>query len=146
MCTQCTLQLPETNTFYKQCILGVIIIIWLKKMTVIKLCFIFYHLMFYCYLFLKLPHEMFSFSSEILCCVSGYQTKAYKSISFIFKLLKIKLFLANKGNLLLKLKHVRNVVVVIMLVRNRIADIFCFMFFILCSVSSFYRLQIRGSV
>ncbi len=37
MCTQCTLQLPETNTFYMQCILGVIIIIWLKKMTNIKL-------------------------------------------------------------------------------------------------------------
>ncbi len=26
MCTQCTLQLPETNTFYMQCILVVIII------------------------------------------------------------------------------------------------------------------------
>ncbi len=37
MCTQCTLQLPETNTFYMQCILGVIIIIWLKKMTNMKL-------------------------------------------------------------------------------------------------------------
>ncbi len=37
MCTQCTLQLPKTNTFYMQCILGVIIIIWLKKMTILKL-------------------------------------------------------------------------------------------------------------
>ncbi len=36
------------------------------------------------------------------------------SISFIFKLLKK--FLENKGKLLLKLKHVRNVVVVIILV------------------------------
>ncbi len=49
---------------------------------------------------------MFSFSSEILCCVSGYQMKAYN----IFTFLKIKLFLANKGNLLLKLKHVGHVV------------------------------------
>ncbi len=39
--------------FYMQFILGVIIIIWLKKMTIIKLGFIFSHLMFYCYLFLK---------------------------------------------------------------------------------------------
>ncbi len=32
------------------------------------------------------------------------------SISFIFKLFKIELFFANKGNLLLKLKHIGNVV------------------------------------
>ncbi len=64
MCTQCTLQLPETNTFDTQCILAVIIIIWLKKRTIIKLCFIFSHLIFYCYLF--------SFSFKILiCCTIG---------------------------------------------------------------------------
>ncbi len=53
MSTQCTLQLPETNTFYMQCILGVII--------------------------------------------------------FYFKIFENLTFLANKGNSLLKLKHVGNV-------------------------------------
>ncbi len=48
------------NTFYMQCILGVIIIIWLKKMTIIKLCFIFSHLMF-CYLFFKIANWNVSF-------------------------------------------------------------------------------------
>ncbi len=38
--------------------------------------------MFYCYLFLKYP-QVFYFSSEILCCVSGYQMKAY-NINFIY--------------------------------------------------------------
>ncbi len=64
--------------FYMQCILGVIIIIWLNKMTIIKLCFIFSQLMIYCYLFLFLNSQIkcFNFSSEILSCVFGYQMKA----------------------------------------------------------------------
>ncbi len=41
MCTQCSLQLPETNTLYMQCILGVIIIIWLKNNDNYKVMFYF---------------------------------------------------------------------------------------------------------
>ncbi len=73
MCTQCT----PFNTFYMQCILGVIIIIWLKKMTIIKLFyFLSPNVLLLCFLKKVLSHEMFSFSSEIMCCVSGYQMKA----------------------------------------------------------------------
>ncbi len=59
---ECTFQLPETNTFYMQCILGVIIIVWLKKMT--KL--------FY---FLNGQMRCFIFPQKF--CVSSYQMKAY---------------------------------------------------------------------
>ncbi len=64
----CTQNLPF-NTFYMQCILGVIIIILLKKMTIIKLCFIFSHLMFYCYLFFKIAklNVFFFLRNSVLC-------------------------------------------------------------------------------
>ncbi len=83
MCTQCSLQLPETNTLYMQCILGVIIIIWLKNNDNYKVMFYFLSPNVLLLFVFKNPHEMFSFSSEIMCCVSGYQTKAY-NINFIY--------------------------------------------------------------
>ncbi len=43
---------------------------------------------------------MFSFSSEIMCCVSGYQMKAWINCKF----LKIALFLANKREFTIKIK------------------------------------------
>ncbi len=50
---------------------------------------------------------MFSFSSEILCCVSGYQTKSIKhQFNLSLNYWKLNFILANKGLLLLKLKHV----------------------------------------
>ncbi len=81
-CTPCTLQLPETNTFYMQCTLGVITIIWVKKMT--KLCFIFSHLMLYC---------LFYFSSEIMCCVSSYQMKDWTEWNIDWSVTRRKLSL-----------------------------------------------------
>ncbi len=54
MCTQCTHpSTAETNTFYTQCILGVIIIIAMIKENDNYKVVLFCHLMFYCYLFLK---------------------------------------------------------------------------------------------
>ncbi len=108
MCTQCT----PFNTFYMQCISGVRIIIWLKKMTIIKLCFIFSHLMFYCYLFFKIATFIvfFLLINSVLCIWlsnEGIKHKFHLSLHF-WKLNFF--FFANKGNLLLQLKHVVNVV------------------------------------
>ncbi len=100
------------NTFYMQCILGVTIIIWLKTMTIIKLYFIYSHLMCYCYLFCFLNSQIKCFIFPQKFCVVYLVIKGRHktSISFIFKFLTILLFLADKRNLLLKFKPVGNVV------------------------------------
>ncbi len=96
MCTQCTLQLPETNTFYMQCILGVIIIIWLKKITIIKLFYFLSPNVLLLFVFkIALLNVLIFLRNSVLCILlsnEGIKT----SNSFIFKLLKIKCFLANK--------------------------------------------------
>ncbi len=99
------------NTFYMQCILGVIIIIWLKTMTIIKLYFIFSHLMCYCYFFFLNGQIKCFFFPQKFCVVYLVIKGRHKtSISFIFTFLKMLLFLADKQKLLLKLKPVGNVV------------------------------------
>ncbi len=114
MCTQCALQLPETNTFYMQCILGVIIliIIWLKKMTIIKLCFFFLW-------------------NSVLCIWlsnEGIKHKFHLSLNYW----KWNFFLANKGNLLLWLKikmlcdySLKNKVFIILVVVVVVVCTFC---------------------
>ncbi len=90
--------------------LGVIIIIRLKKMTILKLCFIFSHLIFLLLFVFKIASWNVFFFIEfcVVHLVIKWRHKTY--IYFILKWLTINFFLANKGNLQFKLKHVRNVV------------------------------------
>ncbi len=95
MCTQCILQLHETQTFYMQYILGVLIIIWLK-MTIMKSlmkCFLFAQKFSVVYLVIKWRHNTY--------------------ISFIYTILKIKLFWQTTGNFIIKIKTCRKFCVII---------------------------------
>ncbi len=107
MCTQCT----PFNTFYMQCILGVIIIIILKKITIIKLCFIFSHPMFYCYLIFKIAklNVLFFLRNSVLCIwLLNEDTTHQFHLSFI---MKITLF-GKQREFTIKIKHVGNVVII----------------------------------
>ncbi len=89
MCTQCTLQ-----HFYMQYILGVIIIIWLKKMTIIKLGFIFSFLIakwnvFFSFLIAKW-NVFFLFRNLVLCIWlsnEGIKHQFHLSLNYFFILI-----------------------------------------------------------
>ncbi len=114
MCTQCThLQLTETNTFYTQCILGVIIIIaMIKENDNYKVMFYFLspNVLLLFILKIALWNVFFFLRNSVLCIwLSNEGIKHKFNLSLNYWKCN---FLANKGDLLLKLKHGRNVVII----------------------------------
>ncbi len=71
------------NTFYMQFILGVIIIIWLKKITILKLCFIFSHRIVYWILVAKFSASLVNGqndSSKHIICLNDFCIRVTRGI------------------------------------------------------------------